>query len=75
LLTITQAAEIKRLALEANKADARAGLIPRHCTDPAVLARVVSVIRSTTEGTSRMAENDEGRPRPESGPPLAARTF
>lgn len=50
MLTITQAAEIKRLALEANKADARAGLIPRHCTDPAVLARVVSVIRSTTEG-------------------------
>ena len=50
MLTIIQAADIKRLAIEANEADAREGLIPRHCTDPAVLARVVSVLRSTTEG-------------------------
>ena len=50
MLSTTQAAEIRRLAIEANEADARDGLIPRHCNDPAVLARVVSVLRSTTEG-------------------------
>jgi hypothetical protein len=50
VLSSIQAADIKRLAIEDNEADARAGLIPRHCTDPAVLARVVSVLRSTTEG-------------------------
>jgi hypothetical protein len=50
VLSIEQAADIKRLAIEANETDARNGLIPRHCDDPAVLARVVSVLRSTTEG-------------------------
>jgi hypothetical protein len=50
VLSAAQAAEIRRLAIEANEADARDGLIPRHCNDPAVLARVVSVLRSTTEG-------------------------
>jgi hypothetical protein len=50
VLTIEQAADIRRLANEANEADALAGLIPRHCADPAVLARVVSALRSTTEG-------------------------
>jgi hypothetical protein len=50
VISPAQAADIKRLAIEANEADAREGLIPRHCDDPAVLARVVSVLRSTTEG-------------------------
>ena len=50
MLSTIQAAEIRRQAIEANERDARDGLIPRHCTDPAVLARVVSVLRSTTEG-------------------------
>jgi hypothetical protein len=50
VISTAQAADIKRLAIEANEADAREGLIPRHCDDPAVLARVVSVLRSTTEG-------------------------
>jgi hypothetical protein len=50
VLTIEHAADIRRLAIAANEADALAGLIPRHCVDPAVLARVVSVLRSTTEG-------------------------
>jgi hypothetical protein len=51
VLTIEQAAEIKRLAIEANETDARNGLIPRRCDDPAVLARVVAVVRSTPEGS------------------------
>jgi hypothetical protein len=50
VISTAQAADIKRLAIEANEADVREGLIPRHCDDPAVLARVVSVLRSTTEG-------------------------
>jgi hypothetical protein len=50
VLTIEQAADIKRLAIEANEVDARNGLIPRHCGDPAVLGRVVAIIRSTAEG-------------------------
>jgi hypothetical protein len=50
VISTAQTADIKRLAIEANEADAREGLIPRHCDDPAVLARVVSVLRSTTEG-------------------------
>lgn len=50
MLSTTQAAEIRRLAIEANEADARDGLISRHCNDLAILARVVSVLRSTTEG-------------------------
>jgi hypothetical protein len=50
VLTIEQAADIKRLAIEANEADALAGLIPRRCDDPAVLARVAAIIRATTEG-------------------------
>jgi hypothetical protein len=49
VLSTAQAADIKRLAIEANEADTLAGLIPRHCDDPAVLARVVSVLRVTTE--------------------------
>ena len=51
MLTIEQAAEIKRLAIEANETDARNGLIPRRCDDPAVLARVVAVVCSTPEGS------------------------
>jgi hypothetical protein len=50
VLSIEQAADIRRQAIEANETDARNGLIPRRCDDPAVLARVAAIIRATTEG-------------------------
>jgi hypothetical protein len=40
----TQAAEIRRQAIEANEREAREGLMPRRCSDPAVLARIVSLL-------------------------------
>jgi hypothetical protein len=56
VLTATEAADIKRLAIQANDADAQRGLIARRCDDPAVLARVVAVVRSTPEGVVADAE-------------------
>lgn len=44
MLTPTQAAEIRRQAIEANEREAREGLMPRRCSDPAVLARIISLL-------------------------------
>jgi hypothetical protein len=44
LLTIAQAAENRRQAIEANEREAREGLMPRRCSDPVVLARVAALI-------------------------------
>lgn len=50
VLTHDQAAEIRRLAIQANEREAREGLMPRRCADPQVLARVVAIMRSTDSG-------------------------
>jgi hypothetical protein len=50
VISTIQAAEIRRQAIQANEDDTQAGLIVRRCDDPAVLARVVAVVRSTPEG-------------------------
>ncbi len=52
--TPIQAAEIRRQAIQDNEADARAGLVPRHCDNPAVLARVVFLLDQASAPTARV---------------------
>lgn len=54
MLTIAQAAEIRRQAIEANEREAREGLMPRRCSDPAVLARIVSLLDQAPAPTARV---------------------
>lgn len=50
-------ATIRRRAVEDNERDTRLGLMPRHCDDPALLARVAGLLAATLarEGGERVA--------------------